>query len=127
MTTSEYNVPGTNIVIEKGTSVWIPIYAIQRDPEYFPEPEEFRIERFSPEEISKRGPGKYMPFGDGPRNCIGMRFGMMQSLLGISSLLNEFEFSLNEKSEPPVTFLERVFSIVPKNGIHLNVRRINNK
>nr|XP_015838493.1 PREDICTED: cytochrome P450 9e2 isoform X3 [Tribolium castaneum] len=57
--------------IEKGVTTIIPIYGIHRDPQYFPNPDKFDPERFSDENKAKIVPGTYMPFGVGPRNCIG--------------------------------------------------------
>lgn len=59
------------LLIEKGRVVWIPISAIHRDPTYWPEPEKFDPERFSDENKKNVIPGTFMPFGNGPRNCIG--------------------------------------------------------
>jgi len=67
-------VPDDTLVIKKGTKVLIPAYAIHHDYRYYPDPETFDPERFSPEEKAKRPNGTYMPFGDGPRLCIGMYF-----------------------------------------------------
>lgn len=48
-----------------------PIYGLHHDPEYFPEPNKFDPERFSDENKNSFPSGAYMPFGMGPRNCIG--------------------------------------------------------
>lgn len=58
-------------VIEKGCLVAIPVIALHYSPEFFDDPEKFQPERFSEENKSKIIPGSYMPFGMGPRNCIG--------------------------------------------------------
>lgn len=63
-----------SFVIEKGMAFWIPIYAFHRDPKYYPLPEEFNPERFSEENKDSIVPGTYLPFGIGPRNCIGNFF-----------------------------------------------------
>lgn len=57
--------------VPKGVNVVIVPFALHRDPEYFPEPEEFRPERFLPENSSGRNPYAYIPFSAGLRNCIG--------------------------------------------------------
>lgn len=65
--TQTYKVPGSNYTMEKGTAVIIPVLGIQRDPKYYPKPDEFIPERFSPENTKSFEQMPYMPFGDGPR------------------------------------------------------------
>ena len=61
----------TDLVIEKGTQVVLPVYGLHHDPKYFPDPDRFDPERFSEEEVKKRPHFCYLPFGEGPRLCIG--------------------------------------------------------
>jgi len=123
-TVNNYKVPNTNHVIEKGTRLWIPIYAIQHDPEYYPDPEAFKPERFSAEEVAKRDLTKWLPFGDGPRNCIGLRFGMMQARVGLVTLLNNFEISLSSKSVVPLKIQSRGLILTAEGGIWLKVNKL---
>lgn len=69
--TQNYQVPDDKLVIEKGTKILIPTYSLHYDYRYYPDPETFDPERFTPEEKAKRPSGIYMPFGDGPRICLG--------------------------------------------------------
>ncbi|KAK5639919.1 hypothetical protein RI129_010730 [Pyrocoelia pectoralis] len=68
--TKSYKIPNSDVVINKGTYVFIPIYAIHRDPEYYPNPDKYDPDRFSKESINNRPPLAFLPFGDGPRKCI---------------------------------------------------------
>jgi cytochrome P450 family 9 len=60
------------LLIKKGMTVVVPIAALHHDPQYFTEPDRFDPERFSDENKAKILPGSYLPFGIGPRNCIGI-------------------------------------------------------
>lgn len=67
----DYQIPDSDAIIPKGTQVHIPVIAIHMDPKYYPDPERFDPDRFTDEEKSKRPHYSYLPFGEGPRNCIG--------------------------------------------------------
>lgn len=67
----DYKVPDSDITIPRGTKVQIPVYSLHHDPKYYPDPERFDPDRFTEEEKGQRYPYTYLPFGDGPRGCIG--------------------------------------------------------
>ena len=67
----DYKIPGTNVVLEKGMTTIIPVLGLHHDPKYYPEPERFDPERFNEGEKAKRHQYVYLPFGEGPRICIG--------------------------------------------------------
>lgn len=69
--TKDYKVEGTEVALEKGCKVFIPVMGLHHDPEYFPEPDRFDPERFSEEHKRTIKQFTYLPFGEGPRNCIG--------------------------------------------------------
>lgn len=123
-TQNDYHVPDTDFVIEKGTQVWIPIFGIQRDEQYFPDPEKFDPERFTHDEVAKRDAALWLPFGDGPRNCIGLRFGMMQTRVGLITLLNNFEFSPSSKTNIPLKIKKKGFILAPEGGMWLKLKKL---
>lgn len=59
------------LVVEEGTLVWVSMLGLHKDAKYFPDPEKFDPERFNEEQKSKRPSFVYLPFGEGPRSCIG--------------------------------------------------------
>jgi cytochrome P450 family 6 len=72
---------GTDLTVEKGTKVLIPVMGLHHDPKYYPDPERFDPERFSEEEKRRRPKFTYLPFGEGPRICIGELY--LRSLIHI--------------------------------------------
>uniref|UniRef100_A0A8C0GPA8 unspecific monooxygenase n=1 Tax=Chelonoidis abingdonii TaxID=106734 RepID=A0A8C0GPA8_CHEAB len=108
------------VTISKGTVVMIPPYLLHRIPEYWPEPEEFRPERFSKENKETMDPYMYLPFGAGPRNCLGMRFALLSIKVAIASLLQNFTFRPCKETPIPLKLSSKGF-ITPMEPIILKL------
>ncbi|KAI5646231.1 cytochrome p450 domain-containing protein [Phthorimaea operculella] len=98
--TKKYTIPDSDVTIDEGVNVVIPLQALHNDPKYWEDPTEFRPERFAPEEVAKRHKFVYLPFGEGPRSCIGGRLGKMQSLAGLAAVLSRFTVIPAPESNP---------------------------
>uniref|UniRef100_A0A669AX45 unspecific monooxygenase n=1 Tax=Oreochromis niloticus TaxID=8128 RepID=A0A669AX45_ORENI len=107
-------------VIPKGMVVMVPTWPMHRDPEIWPEPEKFKPERFSKENKETIDPYIYMPFGAGPRNCIGMRFALVVMKLAIVEILQRYSFSVCKETEIPFELDIQVF-LQPKRPIKLKL------
>jgi cytochrome P450 family 3 subfamily A len=111
-----------NYQIPKGCVINVPVYPIHHDPNSWPEPEKFIPERFSPGEKAKRHPMAFLPFGDGPRNCVGMRFALLEAKIAMAKALRLVEFQKCEKTEVPLE-LGKLVILNSKNTIWLRVTR----
>ncbi|XP_064551997.1 uncharacterized protein LOC135437852 [Drosophila montana] len=123
-TTNAYNVPESSLVLEPGTRVMIPVHSIHHDPDIYPDPESFDPSRFEPEAILSRHQFAYLPFGNGPRACIGERFGLMQVKIGIVTLLRHYQFRSTQRTQIPLKFSKKNFLIATESGIHLQMERL---
>ncbi|XP_049816077.1 cytochrome P450 6k1-like [Schistocerca nitens] len=121
----DVNLPDGGPVIEKGTPVFIPIYALHHDPEYYPEPQRFDPERFSEEQKAARHPYVYIPFGDGPRNCIGMRLGLLQSKIGLAYMMSKYEVHRCEETSVPLQYNPWALVLESATGIKLKLTQRN--
>ncbi|CAN9510194.1 unnamed protein product [Ophioblennius macclurei] len=90
------------LVIPKDMAIIVPTWPLHRDPEIWPEPEKFKPERFSKENKDTIDPYTYMPFGLGPRNCIGMRFALVSMKLVMTKILQRFSFAVCRETEIPL-------------------------
>nr|QFZ96346.1 cytochrome P450 [Locusta migratoria] len=115
-------VPGLRV--EKGTPIVVPVMALHYDPDLFPDPHRYDPERFAPEVVGK-APRGYLPFGDGPRICIGTRFAQMVLRLALVKI-----FSSGIKVEPaeatpapPLRFNRFSFMTSTVSGIPLRFTR----
>jgi cytochrome P450 len=77
--------------VEAGTMVIVGIYALHRDPKLWDDPLEFDPERFSPENSKGRDRWQYVPFGAGPRSCIGDHFAMLEATLALATIMQHVE------------------------------------
>ncbi|XP_057551880.1 cytochrome P450 3A24 [Hippopotamus amphibius kiboko] len=113
------------VFIPKGTAVTVPIFVLHKDPELWPEPEEFRPERFSKKNKDSINPYTYLPFGTGPRNCLGMRFAIMNMKLAVVRVLQTFSFKPCKETQIPLKLNTQgilqpekpvVLKVVPRDG-----------
>ncbi|XP_069618947.1 thromboxane-A synthase isoform X1 [Ranitomeya imitator] len=106
--------------IPAGTVLEIPIGCMQNDPRYWEEPERFRPERFTAEEKQKRHPFLYLPFGAGPRSCIGMRLAILEAKITLYRILRKFRFETCPHTQIPLQ-VTAVSTLRPKDGVYVRV------
>lgn len=85
--------------IPKGTTLAVAPWSLHRHPDYWDAPEEFRPERFSPEASKERPKHVYLPFGSGPRVCVGAALAMMEAKLILASLVRHVRFALDPQHQ----------------------------
>ena len=101
-----------NFEMKKGDIIRFPLYAIHHDPKYYPNPDKWEPERFLPENKHLLTPYTYLPFGGGPRSCLGMRFALMKAKLALARTMLFFKFVPCDKtvSKPDMTQANVVLS-----------------
>ena len=105
-----YNIP-------KGTMISSCIYLVHHRPDIYPEPNQFKPERFLEKQFS---PYEYLPFGGGNRRCIGAAFAMFEMKLVLAKVLSRYSFELAENR--PVLPVRRGLTMTPAGGVRLRVK-----
>nr|AFM08403.1 CYP6S2 [Anopheles funestus] len=122
MTSQPYQLPNGKI-LPVGVGVIISNLAFHHDPTYFPDPHLFKPERFEDKAFGKNNPS-YLPFGDGPRMCIAMRFGQLQTRLGLAMLLRNYNFAIDDcDADRPLLIDPINLMHGPAGAVWLNVER----
>ncbi|XP_054737901.1 uncharacterized protein LOC129244309 [Anastrepha obliqua] len=115
--------PFHNFRMPQGMPVYIPVYGLHMNPEFYPEPEKFDPERFAPQNKKNLKPYAYMPFGLGPHGCIGERFAMMQTKIGLTYFLLNHKVTTCERTKIPMQLDRKAVVVQAEGGIYLNVVR----
>ncbi|XP_054157182.1 cytochrome P450 3A11-like [Oppia nitens] len=110
----DYTIGDTGITLPKGSMVNFDIQSVHYNPDYYPEPDRWNPERFMPYNRDKLVPYTYMPFGLGPRNCVGMRFALMEIKTAVAYLVNKYRFVRTDKTDE--SLIAKKFEIVLTTG-----------
>lgn len=113
-------------LLKKGMSVWFVPYGLHRDPKYFERPDEFCPERFLDENKKNINSAAYLPFGLGPRMCIGNRFALLETKVMLFHLLTRCELKLCSKTSHPLQLSKTNFNLMPEGGFWLKIQPIDN-
>jgi cytochrome P450 len=97
--------------------VFLPIWALHRHELHWEQPEAFRPERFDPQKGEQRNKFQYLPFGAGPRVCVGADFAMMQAQIILATIIQHFRFKPAEPAPRPVMMM----TVRPEPGVFLQV------
>ncbi|XP_043944114.1 thromboxane-A synthase isoform X2 [Protopterus annectens] len=106
--------------VPAGTIVEVPVACLHHDKEYWTEPEKFIPERFLPEAKLQRHPFVYLPFGAGPRSCIGMRLAILEIKITLVRVLQKFEFETCPQTQIPLQLNSKA-TLGPKDGIFIKL------
>jgi cytochrome P450 len=106
--------------VPKGSMVAVCPFTLHRAEKYWPEPERFDPDRFSPERSAGRPKEAYLPFGDGPRVCIGKAFAMMEAKIVLATIASRFRLAPASHQEVD---LEPGITLRPRNGLPLVLSR----
>lgn len=107
--------------IQKGHLVVVNIIGMHHDPKLFPDPERFDPERFTPEAEKALPKNAFLPFGAGPRVCIGNHFALMEGQLALATIAQRVRFELPPGARP--VEMEPLVTLRPKGGMPMTAHR----
>lgn len=120
-----YQIPGTNIKLKRDDQIAVPVFGIHRDPDIYPDPDRFDPDRFLPENVSKRHSMAFLAFGEGPRNCIGVRFAIMEVKLALAKLLFNFTVEKGENLPDQIPFATAGIVLKPRDQLDIKFKSLN--
>ncbi|CAD1473361.1 unnamed protein product [Heterotrigona itama] len=116
-------VPGAKpYVVQRDDCVWIPIYGIQHDPQYYPEPKKFNPDRFYDDPKQMVNSPSFLSFGVGPRMCIGNRFALLETKVLLFYIFAKCDLAPCAKSSVPLKLDRKGFAMTSENGFWLKIQ-----
>lgn len=109
-------------LVKKEMSVWFPVYGLHRDPQYWEKPNEFYPERFLDENKKAINSVAFIPFGLGPRMCIGNRFALLETKVMLFHLLARCDLKICSKTSYPLKLSKTSFSMSAEGGFWLKIQ-----
>jgi cytochrome P450 len=125
MVTADIEVDGYRL--PAGTVAVVAIYAMHRDPSLWEDPLRFDPDRFSPERCKGRNRWQYLPFGGGPRACIGDHFAMLEATLALATILRRLEIHSLSPDFPTITPLTMVAAAPVRANVEPRADRLNRR
>lgn len=104
------------MTVPQDTSLVIYLVDLHRNPNYWPDPLRFDPDRFLPERVAKRNPYSYLPFSAGPRNCIGLVYGMMAMKVVLTHILRAYKVTNFKYASVEDIKLDWQFVVTPVDG-----------
>lgn len=115
---------GLECHLKPGDPVFISSTGLQNDPKYWPEPEVFNPDRFSPENQAGRDKFVFFPFGEGPRMCLGMRFAMIMIKLLTATLVTNYSLEPSSKTKVPFEIEPGSMMTLVKGGLWAKFKKL---
>ncbi|KAL4713150.1 hypothetical protein ACJJTC_018795 [Scirpophaga incertulas] len=120
---TNYEFSDIGLTIPKGTTIMASTMGMSYDPKYFSNPEKFNPDNFAPENSLRLPQCTFLPFGEGPRNCIGFRFAKLQLLIGMAVFLMSFKVEASPKTKPQLEYEPKARVLQASGGIWLKISR----
>ncbi|KYM95132.1 PREDICTED: cytochrome P450 6j1-like [Cyphomyrmex costatus] len=124
--TEEFELKGSDGVacrVSHGMEILIPVPAFHKDPQYWENPEKYDPERFNSEKKHSIDRFTFLPFGEGPRICVGMRMARLQMKAGLAMILRKYKLELSLKTRIPLKMISNTVP-VPKGGLWAYFRQL---
>lgn len=125
--TEEFELQGSDGLTYRakpGTDIFLSVHGLHNDPNYWVDPEVFDPERFSDERRQTIEKMVYLPFGEGPRICVGMRMGLLQVKACFATLLRNYKLELSPKMQLPLKMSPHYFLTHPHGGAWVYISKL---
>ncbi|XP_071639298.1 probable cytochrome P450 6a13 [Temnothorax longispinosus] len=110
--------------VPRGMHIMISVNGLQEDSRYWEDPTVFDPDRFGPEKKHSIERFAYLPFGEGPRMCVGMRMAQLQMKACLATLLRKYRLELSPKTQVPLKMTASTFLSAPEGGLWAIIRPI---